>query len=166
MGLVGGLTTGFATVVRVGPALIGLLYVVRRRWLAAIVAVGTVCVIGALSVLVAGANAWMTYMRTSLGGAIQPTALSVPGLLVAQGVDTGVAHYAIVGVWIVAGIAIVVLRARPRIAFVVAVVASIYATPVVRMEFWALLLAGAAPWVLHGPSDAEGLVADAAIGGS
>jgi len=153
-GLVGGAATGLATAVRVGPALIGLLYVVRRRWVAAVTAASVLGVVGLLSLLVAGPDTWATYLRVSLGGSLLPTALSVPGMLTSMGVGPAFARLGVAAVWVIAGVAIVLLRDRPRLAFVVAIVAAVYATPVVRMESWVLLLAIAAPWVLGDATEA------------
>ncbi len=148
-GAVGGAATGVAAIARVGPALIGLLYVVRRRWLATSAAATVVLGAVALSVVVAGTDAWRTYVDASIRGVIAPTGLSVPGMLAALGFEPPITTTAQAAVWLIAALAIVALRDRPRWAFVVAIVGAIYATPVVRMESWALLLAAAAPWLVR-----------------
>jgi hypothetical protein len=162
-GLLGGAAVGLATALRVGPALVGVLFVARRRWLAAGAAAVVLGSLVALSLLVAGTDAWTAYLQVSLGGSLKPTTLSVPGMLAAAGVAPAIARYGVVVVWIVVAAAVALLRARPRIAFVVAIVGAVYATPVVRFEFWALLVAAGAPWVLGDAAGEATAAAEAAV---
>ena len=76
------------------------------------------------------------------------TPLSLPGVLEALGLGTRLSSLGPIVVAVVVMIAVFALRSRPRASFAVAVIGVVFASPVVRVESLALVLAACSPWVL------------------
>jgi hypothetical protein len=146
---IAGTAAALAAVLKLGPATLLWWFVTRRAWGSArsfmLAAVG----FGLLGLLFAGLSANLDFVHLALGGGVSPTGQSVPGMLKhILHLRTSVAQYGGI-VATVVGLALVfALRARPRVGFAVAILASIYSSPVVYAGNFALLIAVAAPWLI------------------
>jgi hypothetical protein len=72
----------------------------------------------------------------------------VSALLKGLGVDPGIAQLGPYAVGVIAAVATIALYRRPKEAFAIAVVGSVFALPVVRYESLTLLLGAFLPWTL------------------
>jgi hypothetical protein len=140
-----GVLVALAAAVKIGPAMLAIwiLSQGRRPAIAAMLATGAV--VAAATVLVAGPDAirrWLEVARESAGVA---TSLSLPGRLMELGVPSATAAFAIPFAMALAVVGIVLLRREP-VAFLIAVLASVFATTVVREETLAVAIAGMVAW--------------------
>jgi len=150
---IAGTAAALAAVLKLGPATLLWWFVTQRAWRSTrsfmLAAVG----FGLLGLVLAGLSANLDFVHVALGGGIAPTSLSVPGMLKHfLRLRASVAQYGAI-VATVVGLALVfALRSRPRASFAVAILASIYSSPVVYAGNFALLIAVAAPWLIQSHS--------------
>jgi hypothetical protein len=150
-GIAGG-AMALATALKLGPVMLLWWFITQRSWrsVRAFLIVGIA--LGVVGVVFAGTHANAAYVKIALGGGVRPTALSIPGMLQhGLGISAGIARYGTyVGV-VLGAVVIAALRHHPRASFSVAILTTIYATPVIYPGNFAVLVAAAAPWVLPLP---------------
>jgi glycosyl transferase family 87 len=144
--IAGGLVAAGAAF-KVGPILLLAWLIGQRRWLAVSSALVTGTGIGLATVVIAGWDSFTAYLdvATQAAGSV-PAGLSVGAAARALGLPEVLASGA---PWLVfAGCAAtaILLRHRPRAAFAIAVVGSVFGLPVVRYESLTLLIPGLVPW--------------------
>jgi hypothetical protein len=136
------------TALKLTPVLLAWWLITQRRWTAVRAFVVAGLVIAVVSLLGAGLTAHLEYLgivrQTSTAGTSD---LSLAGLARSVGVDPGVASV-LPAIALVAGfVAIWLLRARPGLAYAVAVVTMLLGSPVVNVNWFTVLLAAMAPVV-------------------
>lgn len=143
-----GAIIGLMAVVKLWPIVLLTWFVTQRRWNAlrgVTVSVVAACLV---SIACAGLDAHLQYL--TIAGGTPPSLLSVAGLLAESGVRVPWIGYALLAF----GVAeIRALRTRPAVAYSVAVVTMVLASPVVNINTYALLIASLAPfaWPLVPP---------------
>jgi hypothetical protein len=142
-----GSAAALASALKLGPAVLIGWFAVRGAWRSAIAASAALIGFGILGVLGAGLEANIDYAHLALGGAIAPSALSLPDVLHhVLGVRQAVAEHLVVLVIPVGLLTMGLLRTHPRTSFTIAILTSIYSSPVVLPGNLVLLLAVASPW--------------------
>ena len=142
------LLAGTSAAVKLGPVLVIWWLFVQGRPKAAIAATGIAAILGAASVLVAGLESFEAYLRLSAETATAgATRLSATALALNLGVPYELATYAPVACLSLAALSILGLRRRSHLAFFVALLGGVLATPVVRFESFAVLAAAGAATV-------------------
>ena len=135
--------------VKVGPLLLLAWLIGQRRWAAVASALVTGLALLAVTLLVAGSSAFTDYLGVAQDASANPQpgpAVSV--LLKGIGVDPAIAQFGPYGFGALCGVASIALFRKPRVAFAIAVVGSVFALPVVRYESLTLLLGAFLPWTL------------------
>lgn len=141
------------TAVKLTPAVLvwWLLATGRRRAFAAALVTGVVAL--GVSILGAGFNTHVEYLRLLASGtAFAPSPLSLAGMAVYLGAPASVARLLPTAFAIGGLIAVLALRRRPAAAFGVAIVTMIYGSPSVSINWFVLFYALLAPvaWPLRG----------------
>ncbi len=122
--------------------------VCRRRFAAVGGALGAGLVFGVIALATAGLEPFIDYLRVGRAtAAVGATTISPTGVLELLGVSRNVASLAplIVGAFV--ALLLYLLRSRPRASFAVSIAGVVFASPVVRYESLALLLAALTPWL-------------------
>lgn len=144
--LVAGAVVAIATLVKIGPAVLGLWLLASRRWRAVLGAMATGAAIGLVTIVAAGPEVLSQYFAVARETARSPTELSIPGILRSAGVPGALRPIGLVAAMLAATLAILVLG-RSRLSFTIAIVAMVFATTVVRPEAVAIaIVAIAAAW--------------------
>jgi hypothetical protein len=144
---VAGFLTVLGTVLKIGPAALLLWLAVRREGRAIVAFAFGAAGLAAISLLGAGLQQHLDFL--SVARSSTDTAAwggSVPGVLSQLTASRTVIELSVPVVWIVGAALVWALRHRPAGAFAVAVVLTIWGTPVVHLTAVALLLAVAAPF--------------------
>ncbi len=150
---VAGSAAALATALKLGPVVLLWWFVTQRSWRSARAFVVAAAALGVVGVVFAGLQANFDFVHLAFGGGVQPTGLSVPGLLHRLlGVPTETARYGTIAAIAVGLAAILALRNHPRAAFAAAILTTIYSSPVVLHGNFALLVALAAPWAIPRPA--------------
>jgi hypothetical protein len=140
------------------PALLGWWLLTECRWSAVRWAIAAGLVILAVSVAGAGIDAHLRFLgvlrETATAGA-RP--LSLAGMALFVGVPAGIANLLPTIALVGAIVTVAVLRNRRDLAFAVAVVALVFGSPTVSINWFIYLLAGLAPlvWPLAPEREAE-----------
>ena len=147
-----GAAAALATALKLGPVVLLWWFVTRRDWRAvryfAIALVG----FGLVGLVFAGLDSNLAYLKVATGAAIKPTTWSVASLAHRLlHIRAGRLQLVALVTVITGLVAMVALRNRPRAGFFVAILVSIFSSPVVLQGNFALLLAAAAPWVFPRP---------------
>jgi hypothetical protein len=154
------LIAGSAAAFKLAPILLIWWLFIRGQRRAALGAVGVVALWVVASVMAAGSGSFAEYLEISRGTALSgATPLSATGMALALGVPAGLATLAPLASLMIAALGAVLLRARPSAAAFVLALGTVYATPVVRFESLALLVAAIAGNVRFGPVELLGRVA-------
>lgn len=141
-----GVIAGVMTLVKLTPAALGwwLLVTGRRRAVVAAVATGIIGL--GISVLGAGLDSHLEYLRLLRDpAAMSPSALSLAGMATYIGVPAATAKILPTAAIVVGLAAIFLLRHRPAAAFMATVLTMIYGSPAVSINWYILLYAFLAP---------------------
>jgi hypothetical protein len=127
-----GVAVAAAAAVKLGPVLLmPWVFVTRRREVTVAVVAGAL--IGAVSIIGAGMDSWIDWLRVIPESAPSPQSIAgtfgIPPALV------------VLACGIAAAVAAVILRDRPRASFAVACLLVVAATPALYVQGWALLAA-------------------------
>jgi Glycosyltransferase family 87 len=141
-----GILIGVASAVKLGPAILIWWLVTQRRWWAVAVAVASVLGLGAATLLIGGTRAFTEYLQLLGSDAAAPSPLSLPGIASQLGLDPLVGYAAIVALGGLTAVLLVVLRDRPKATFGLAVLMSLVAVTIVRVETLVVGIAALAPW--------------------
>jgi alpha-1,2-mannosyltransferase len=160
-----GVVAALLTVVKLTPAALGWWLIVTRKWRAVAAAVVTGIVALAISVLGAGLDTHLEYLRILRDPAsMSPSALSLAGMAAYVGVPTGIANLLPTAAIAIGLVTIFLLRNRPAWAFGATVLVMIYGSPAVSINWYVLLYALIAPLAWPIPAE-ESVLADAAPDG-
>jgi hypothetical protein len=147
-----GSAIAMAAALKLGPLLLGWWLIVRRDWVAVRAFAVTLAVVGAITVVGAGAANDLAYLKVMRDTTvIGPTGLSIAGLLDSIGVPAQIAAsatllfigFAMASIWL--------LRRHAGASFAISVVSTVFATPVVLFGNFAIFVAALVPW---GPAGA------------
>jgi hypothetical protein len=143
---VAGVLTGLMAAFKITPAVLGWWLLTARRWSAVVSAIGAGLIVLAVSLLGAGLDAHLRYL-----GVIRETAvlgarpLSLAGMALFVGVPAGIANL-LPTVALAIGVATTaLLRRRPDLAFVATILAMVFGSPTVSINWFIYLLACLAP---------------------
>ncbi len=140
-----GVGVGLGAAIKLQPALVLVWAVLTRRWMAAVIGVAVLVVLGIGATLLAGATAWSDFVRLvgQVGDPITTAHNVTPGAIAYQmGVSAGVASV-IQWVSVLLTLALVVVAARwatAEASYLVAVVASQLVSPILWDHYAVLLL--------------------------
>jgi hypothetical protein len=152
-----GVVAALLTVVKLTPAALGWWLIVTRKWGAVAAAVVTGVVALGISILGAGLDTHLEYLRILRDpSSMSPSALSLAGMATYVGVPAGVANLLPTAAIVIGLVAILLLRNRPAWAFGATVLVMIYGSPAVSINWYVLLYALIAPlaWPLPEPEAA------------
>jgi hypothetical protein len=136
------LIAGTAAAFKLSPVILVWWLLVQGRRRAAVGAVVVTALWFAAGAAVAGPGALASYLEISRGTAqVGATPLSAPEIALALGVPADLAALTPFACLLAAAVGIVLLRGRPVASSVVVILGTIYATPVIRVESFALLVA-------------------------
>ena len=147
-----GVVAAILTVVKLTPAALGWWLIVTRNWRAVAAAIVTGVVAIGISVLGAGLDTHLEYLRILRDpGSMSPSALSLAGMATYIGVPAAVANFLPTAAIVVGLIVVFVLRNRPAWSFGATVLVMIYGSPAVSINWYVLLYALIAPlaWPLR-----------------
>lgn len=141
-----GAIAGVATAFKLTPAVLVWWLLVTRRWKAVGAAAVAGAVVLAISVLGAGLDSHLEYLRLlRTPGSFAPSPLSLGGMAAFVGVPDGIASM-LPNLAIVIGlVAVALLRNRPGLAFAAAILTMIYGSPAVSINWYVMLYALLAP---------------------
>jgi hypothetical protein len=145
---VAGVLTGLMAAFKITPAVLGWWLLTARRWSAVAWAVGAGLIVLAISLLGAGLDAHLRYL-----GVIRETAvlgarpLSLAGMALFVGVPAGIANLLPTVALAIGVAATALLRKRPDLAFVATILAMVFGSPTVSINWFIYLLACLAPIV-------------------
>ncbi len=168
-----GALLALSTALKVTPAILAWWLVTQRRWTAVRAFVITGLAVLAVSVIGAGLDAHVEYLRIIAGTSSGRTsALSLAGMARFIGVPDDIATLLPIASLIIGVVLIAVLRNRPGLAWFVAVVTMLAGSPVVNVNWFTLLLAAMAPlaWPvadehpISSAAPAEGIMATGTVG--
>jgi len=146
-GTVGALT-GVLAAFKLTPALLGWWLLTERRWTAVRWAIGAGLVVLAVSFAGAGFDAHLRYL-----GIVRETAavgarpLSLAGMALYVGVPSAIANFLPTLALVAGVVATAILRKRPDLAFIAAVLTMVFGSPTVSINWFIYLLACLAPAV-------------------
>jgi hypothetical protein len=144
-----GVLVALAVAIKIGPLVVALWLLAQRRRDATIAMVAAGGVIAAATLALAGPGSVTRYLGIARDAAAMPAELSLPGILTRQGLPPDLAAAALPAALIVAAVIVVAWPRRPE-AFLLAVLGSIFATTVVRLETIGVFVAAGAAWSGHG----------------
>jgi Glycosyltransferase family 87 len=142
-----GVVVALMAAVKIAPVVLAWWLVTQRRWRAVVWFLGG-C-IGFLAIGILGSSLEMHLRYLSVAGQTVGGAnsdLSLTGMGTAIGVPASIAGLLPRAFLVAGGVTIWLLRRRPGLAFVAAVVTAIFGSPVVNFNTLALLMATLAPW--------------------
>jgi hypothetical protein len=141
-----GVIAAVLTVVKLTPAALGWWLLVTKRWRAVQAALVTGIAALALSILGAGLDTHVEYLRILRDpGAMAPSPLSLGGMAAYAGAPEALARPLSNAAIVVGLAAIFLLRHRPGLAFAATVLTMIYGSPAVSINWYVLLYALIAP---------------------
>ena len=136
------------------PVILAWWLITQRRWGAVRAFVVAGVALLAVSVGGAGLSAHFDYLTIIAGTSSSGTSeLSLAGIARGLGVPPSVASPLPLVVLLIGAVLIAVLRHRPRLAWGVAIATMVFGSPVVNVNWFALLLASLAPLAWPGPPD-------------
>lgn len=145
-GRIAGVIAAFLVMVKIWPIALVLWLVVQRRWDSVQAGLVTAVVLGAVSILGAGLAAHLSYLQVIRDTTSAGTSdLSLAGIARYLGVSPGIAVFLPWVVFVGSCALAWLLRARPALSYLCAVVAMTLGSSVVNINTYALLLAGLAP---------------------
>jgi hypothetical protein len=139
--LVAGLLVGLAILIKVFPAIVVIWLLLRRKWTAALAAIGAVGVLAVITVPVVGLQPWLDYptILLNLGAPIDTRDTLAPSVWLASLLPGAVARAAVI-----AAVLVVVARtAKYRaevVSFAAAVASSVLAAPALYHHYLAVLV--------------------------
>jgi hypothetical protein len=152
-----GVVVAIAALVKLGPVFLLLWLLLLRRPTALLAAAMT-------GVLILGATAWIggvevfgDYVQLLQTSASTPSDLSIPGLLRGLGLPPMAGYLVLIVVTAIGCAAMVVWRRNTGVTFAIAVLLSVIATTIVRVETLVVALAALAPWATARFQVPEGL---------
>lgn len=154
-----GVILAVATMVKLGPLFLVLWLVLLRRTLALLAGAVTGALMIAATAWLGGPDVFADYVRLLLSSASTPSELSIPGVLNGFGMPPPAGYLALIIVTAVGLIAMVVWRRNAAVTFAVAVLLSVVATTIVRVETLVVGLGAVAPWATSRFQLFEGLPA-------
>lgn len=143
-----GILTGLAGAFKLTPAILGWWLLTQRRWSAVRWTIAAGLVVLAISLVGAGLDAHLRYL-----GIIRETAaqgarpLSLAGMALFLGVPGGLANLLPNAALLAGIVGIAILRHRPAAAYVVAILAMVFGSPTISINWFLYLLACLAPLV-------------------
>ena len=140
-----GILVALAVALKIGPLVIAVWLLAQRRREATVAMVAAGGVIAAATLALAGPGSVARYLGIVREAAALPSELSLPGILTRQGVPPGLAEAALPAALVLAIVVVVGWPRRPE-AFLLAVLGSIFATTVVRLETVAVFVVAGAVW--------------------
>jgi len=147
-----GATLAAIAVLKVTPAVLVVWLIAERRWRAVGAFVATGVALAAVSVLGAGFSPHLEYLGIARQtGAVGSSDLSLAGTARFLGVAPSIAALMPIGALAIGVVAIWLLRDRPGLAFSAGVVTMVAASPVVNINWLAMLMATLAPaaWAIQ-----------------
>jgi hypothetical protein len=142
------------TAVKLTPAMVVWWQLWLRRWRAVAAAIVTGLVVLGISVLGAGFDTHLEYLRILTNGqSIGLSPLSLGGMATYVGLPPELARWLSSGAIVVGLVAVALLRNRPAWAFAAAVLTMIYGSPSVSINWYVLLYALLAPFAWPAPRD-------------
>lgn len=151
-----GAVLAIAALVKLGPVFLLLWLLLLRRTTALLAAAATGALVVAVTALVGGVDVFVDYVRLLLTSASTPSDLSIPGLLRGLGLPPVAGYLALILLTAVGCFAMVVWRRNAGVTFALAVLLSVAATTIVRVETLVVGLAALAPWATARFQLAEG----------
>lgn len=139
-----GVLVGGLAAMKIGPVLLLVWLVARRRWWATLGATATALAF-TLVPLVGDAGSFVTYAAIAQTSSREPAPLSLGGLAIAIGFDRALAALLPPIALGVTAVLTLILRNRPVLAFAAVSAGVVFALPVVRHETLGLILIGAVP---------------------
>jgi len=128
-----------------------------RRTTALLAAAITGVVILAVTAWIGGVEVFADYVRLLQTSASTPSDLSIPGLLRGLGLPPMAGYVVLIVVTAIGCIAMMVWRRNAGVTFAIAVLLSVIATTIVRVETLVVALAALAPWATGRFQVPEGL---------
>jgi hypothetical protein len=141
-----GVILAVAALVKLGPVFLILWLLLLRRTLALLASAATGALMIAATAWWGGLDVFVDYVRLLLSSASTPSQLSIPGVLGGFGLPPAAGYLALFLVTAVGLIAMVVWRRHAAVAFALAVLLSVLATTIVRVETLVVALGALAPW--------------------
>ncbi|MEO8424780.1 MAG: glycosyltransferase family 87 protein [Actinomycetota bacterium] len=152
-----GVVLAIAALVKLGPVFLLLWLLLLGRTIALLAAAATGVLIVAVTAWIGGVDVFADYVRLLLTSASTPSDISIPGLLRGLGLPPMAGYLALILVAAIGCIAMVVWRRNAGITFAIAVLLSVSATTIVRVETLVVGLAALAPWAIARFQVSEGL---------
>jgi hypothetical protein len=154
-----GIVVGIATALKLTPVLLLIWLVTQRRWGAVRAAIATLAACAVISLVGAGWDNHLAYLDVILDtNSIGTSVLSAAWVLREVGVSPDIARFAPIVVAVVGIAAMASLgRRHPGPAFVVAVGVMVFGSPVVNLDWLAMLIAVLAPlaWPMASEATAD-----------
>lgn len=148
-----GIVVGALAAMKLSPILLLVWLIAKRRWSATFAAAATIAAFGLVALLL-DAGAYGRYLAIAQAASAGPSGLSVAGLAMLVGVDSGIARLLPPVALGITALLTLVLRNRSALAFAAACAGVVFGLPIVRYETLGLILLAAVPLVFpsHGAS--------------
>ena len=141
-----GVVVAIAALVKLGPVFLLLWLILMRRTVALLAAAATGVLVVGVTAWIGGVDVFADYVQLLLTSASTPSDLSIPGLLRGLGLPPMAGYLVLVIITAIGCIAMVVWRRNAKVTFALAVLLSVVATTIVRVETLVVALAAFAPW--------------------
>lgn len=152
-----GVVLAIAALVKLGPVFLLLWLLLQRRTVALLAAAAAGAVIVSTTAWIGGVEVFVDYVRLLLSSASTPSDISIPGLLRGLGMPPMAGYLVLILVAAIGCIAMLVWRRNSGLTFAIAVLLSVSATTIVRVETLVVGLAALAPWLIARFKVSEGL---------
>jgi hypothetical protein len=152
-----GVVVAIAALVKLGPVFLLLWLLLLRRTTALLAAAITGVLVLGVTAWIGGVEVFADYVRLLQTSASMPSDLSIPGLLRGLGLPPMAGYLVLIVVTAVGCAAMVVWRRNAGVTFAIAVLLSVIATTIVRVETLVVALAAIAPWATARFQVSEGL---------
>ncbi len=141
-----GVVVAIAALVKLGPVFVLLWLLLQRRMGALLAAAVTGALVVGVTAGVGGVHVFADYVRLLQTSASTPSDLSIPGLLRGLGLSPMTGYVVLALVTAIGCVAMVVWRRNAGVTFAIAVLLSVIATTIVRVETLVVAVAALAPW--------------------
>ena len=152
-----GVVLAIAALVKLGPVFLLLWLLLQRRTVALLAAAAAGAVIVSTTAWIGGVEVFVDYVRLLLSTASTPSDISIPGLLRGLGMPPMAGYLVLILVTAIGCIAMLAWRRNSGLTFAIAVLLSVSATTIVRVETLVVGLAALAPWLIARFQVPEGL---------
>jgi hypothetical protein len=152
-----GALTALLVMLKISPIVLAWWLVTQQRWTAVRAGIVAGLVLGAVSLLGAGLDAHIRFLEITRDTAtVGVSDLSLAGMAAWLGVDPTIAKLLPTAMLLGGMAGVLLLRARPGLAFAVAIATMTLGSPVVNINSYALLLACLAPAMWPNPAETPG----------